>query len=66
MKKEKKNESSFQYGRAYCYEFLTSVVKKKWKEYRFKLFVIIFVLTLALVVEYMACGTIGEYCMSID
>ena len=57
---------SFQYGRSYCYKFLTNIVKKKWEEYRFKLYVIIFVLTLVLVVEYMACGTIGEYCMSID
>ena len=59
-------KEEFRFGRAYFYKFLTNVGKKIWNKYKWKLYTIIFVLTLMLWAEYMACGTIGEYCMSID
>jgi len=47
-------------------KFLTNVGKKIWNKYKWKLYTIIFVLTLMLWAEYMACGTIGEYCLGIE
>jgi len=57
---------SFEYGRAYCIKFLTNVGRKMWNKYKWKLYTIIFVLTLMLWAEYMACGTIGEYCLGFE
>jgi len=64
--KNKEMLSSFQYGRAYCIKFLSNVGRKIWNKYKWKLYTIIFVLTLMLWAEYMACGTIGEYCLGFE